>query len=156
MADKNLEKLRSLAQLDVDAIGTYDAAMNGVREDSVRSKLAEFRVDHARHVQDLNAVIQRLGGEPVALTPDIKGTVLKTMTQVTSYLGTEAALLAMVGNEELTNRAYDAALTMDWGDDAEVRELLERNRSDERRHLAWIKHALRERPWAHREADAHP
>jgi demethoxyubiquinone hydroxylase (CLK1/Coq7/Cat5 family) len=103
----------------------------------------------------LNAAIQKLGGEPVTMTPDFKGTVLKTMTQVTSVLGTEAALVAMIGNEELTNRSYDAALAMDW-QDAEIRELLERNRADERRHIEWIKRAALDRPWAHRDSEAHP
>lgn len=140
-------KLRSLAQLDADAVGTYDAAIARVSEQLVRDKLNEFRVDHVRHVQDLNALIQRLGGEPVELKPDLKGVAMRGMTAATSMLGTEAALVAMLGNEEFSNRAYDLVLRLDWS--PEVRELIVKNREDERRHLAWIKDAVRHRPWSH-------
>jgi hypothetical protein len=105
MAEKSeVAKLRSLAQLDADAVGAYDAAIARVREPLVRERLNEFRIDHVRHVQDLNAFIQRLGGEPVELKPDLKGTAMRSLTAVTSLMGTEAALVAMLGNEEFTNR----------------------------------------------------
>src|SRR3712207_265084 len=73
----DVEKLRSLAQLDVDAVGAYDAAIARVKEPLVRERLNEFRVDHVRHVQDLNAFIRRFGGEPVELRPDFKGAAMK-------------------------------------------------------------------------------
>jgi rubrerythrin len=148
-----LEKLRSLAQLDVDAIGTYEAAIARVKEQLVRERLSEFRVDHVRHVQDLNVFIRERGGEPVELRPDLKGAVMKGMTAITSMMGTEAALVAMLGNEELTNRAYELALGFEWS--PQVRQLIEKNRKDEERHLAWIKDAVRLRPWTRDEAGAH-
>ncbi|OJH37223.1 ferritin-like domain-containing protein [Cystobacter ferrugineus] len=148
-----VEKLRSLAQLDVDAAGTYEAAIARVKDQLVRERLNEFRVDHVRHVQDLNAFIRQLGGEPVELRPDLKGAVMKGMTAITSMMGTEAALVAMLGNEELTNRTYELALSFDWS--PEVRQLIEQNRKDEERHLAWIKDAVRMRPWTREEAGAH-
>jgi rubrerythrin len=147
-----VEKLRTLAQLDVDAAGTYEAAIARVKEQLIRERLNDFRVDHMRHVQDLNAVIQSLGGEPVELRPDLKGAAMKGVTAMTSMMGTEAALVAMLGNEELTNRTYDLALRFDWS--PEVRQLIEKNRQDEERHLAWIKDAVRLRPWVGDEAEA--
>jgi len=146
MADKSeVAKLRSLAQLDVDAVGAYDAAIARVNEPLVRERLNDFRVDHVRHVQDLNALIQRFGGEPVELKPDLKGTAMKSLTAVTSMMGTEAALVAMLGNEEFTNRAYEMALQFDWSPD--VRGLIQKNREDEYRHVTWIRDAVRTRPW---------
>ena len=154
MAHKSeVEKLRSLAQLDVDAVGAYDAAIARVKEPLVRERLNEFRIDHVRHLQDLNAFIQRFGGEPVALQPDLKGTAMKSLTAVSSMMGTEAALLAMLGNEEITNRAYELALNFEWS--AEVRTLIEKNRRDEERHLTWIKEAVRHRPWHGQESEVH-
>ncbi len=68
MAEKTeVARLRNLAQLDVDAVGAYDAAIARVNEPLVRERLNDFRVDHVRHVQDLNAFIQRCGGQPVEL-----------------------------------------------------------------------------------------
>jgi rubrerythrin len=146
MAEKSdVAKLRSLAQLDADAVGAYDAAIARVNEQLVRERLNDFRVDHVRHVQDLNAVIQRLGGEPVELRPDLMGTAMRGVTAVSSMMGTEAALVAMLGNEEFTNRAYELALHFDWTPD--VRALIQKNREDERRHGTWIREAVRHRPW---------
>jgi rubrerythrin len=153
MAEKSeVAKLRSLAQLDADAVGAYDAAIARVNEPLVRERLNGFRVDHVRHVQDLNAVIQRLGGELVELKPDLKGTAMRSLTAVTSLMGTEAALVAMLGNEEFTNRAYELALQFDWA--PEVRSLIQKNREDERRHLTWIRDAVRTRPWQKEGATA--
>jgi demethoxyubiquinone hydroxylase (CLK1/Coq7/Cat5 family) len=153
MAEKSeVAKLRSLAQLDADAVGAYDAAIARVSEPLVRERLNDFRVDHVRHVQDLNALIQHFGGEPVALSPDLKGAAMKGLTAVTSMMGTEAALVAMLGNEEFTNRAYQLALQFDWG--PEVRTLIQKNREDEYRHVTWIREAVRTRPWLEEGAKA--
>ncbi|XXF79086.1 ferritin-like domain-containing protein [Myxococcaceae bacterium GXIMD 01537] len=146
MAEKSeLARLRSLAQLDADAVGAYEAAIARVAEPMVRQRLDDFRGDHVRHVRDLNTCIQRFGGEPVELRPDLKGAAMKGLTAVTSLMGTEAALVAMLGNEEFSNRAYELALAFEWS--PEVRGLIERHREDERRHGAWIRDAVRRRPW---------
>lgn len=141
--EKAIAKLRSLAQLDVDAIGTYDAAIARVTDSDIATRLAEFRVDHVRHVQDLNALISKLGGAQVEQVPDLKGVALTGMTMVTSLMGTDAALMAMIGNEELTNRVYEAALKLKL--DREALEVIRKNYSDEQRHLEWIKQALKAR-----------
>jgi uncharacterized protein (TIGR02284 family) len=153
MAEKSeVAKLRSLAQLDADAVGAYDAAISRVAEPLVRERLNDFRVDHVRHVQDLNAHLQRLGGQPVELKPDLKGAAMKGLTAVTSLMGTEAALVAMLGNEEFSNRAYDLALQFDWS--PEVRALIQRHREDEYRHVMWVRDAVRTRPWLREEPQA--
>lgn len=144
MTDQQIvSKLRALAQLDVDAIGTYDAAIAQVTESEVAQQLAGFRVDHVRHVQDLNALIVARGGKQVEQVPDLKGVALTGMTMVTSLIGTEAALMAMIGNEELTNRVYEAALEMKV--DTEALDVIRKNYADEQRHLEWIKQAFKER-----------
>ncbi|WP_163990403.1 demethoxyubiquinone hydroxylase family protein [Pyxidicoccus caerfyrddinensis] len=138
-------KLRSLAQLDADAVGAYDAALSRIPETLVRERLNAYRIDHMRHVQDLNALITQHGGQPVDLRPDLKGAAMKSLTAMTSMMGTEAALVAMMGNEEFTNRAYEVALRFEWT--PEVRALIEKHREDERRHVIWIREAVRSRPW---------
>lgn len=150
-----IQKLRSLAQLDVDAIASYEAAIDRIDVLSVRQELDGFRVDHGRHVQDLNALIVAAGGEPLEQKPDLKGALLKGFTAATSMAGVDAALLAMLANEELTNHAYAAAFELPFT--AEQRAVLEKNYDDEKRHLAWVKRALRERPWKAERAsdDAH-
>jgi len=148
-----ISKLRSLAQLDADAVGAYDAAIRRVDEPLIREKLNEFRIDHLRHLQDLNVFILQFGGEPVELKPDLKGSAMKNATAASSLMGTHAALAAMLGNEEFTNRAYEYALRFEWS--AEVRTLVERNREVERRHVAWIQDALRDRLWGAGRSQVH-
>lgn len=151
---KKVAKLRSLARLDADAIGTYDAAIARATDDEVRTKLSEFRTDHVRHLQDLNALLVKLAADQVALAPDLKGVALKAMTQAGSMLGTEGALVTMMGNEGLTNVTYELALKADWA--PEEREVIEKNREDERRHLAWLKDALVQRVWHRKPEEVHP
>lgn len=152
--DRKIMKLRRLCQLDIDAMGTYDAALARVNVAALKEKLMEFRADHLRHVVALNHELVKLGAREVRERPDLKGALLKGFTAVTSMLGNEAALLAMVGNEALTNRTYRAALRLDWN--AEQRAMLERHFNDERRHLEWIREAAKTRHWApRREARAH-
>ncbi len=147
MADKSeVERLHSLAQLDADAVGAYDVAIARIRPALVRERLNHFRADHLRHVRDLNALLQHFGGEPVTLRPDLKGSAMKGLTAMTGLMGTEATLWAMLGNEELFDRAYELALQFEWA--PEVKALIRQHREDERRHGTWIRDAVRTRPWA--------
>lgn len=83
MADKSeVARLRSLAQLDADAVGAYDAALARIPEQLVRERLNGFRIDHVRHVQDLNALIHEAGGTPLELRLDLKGTAMVGLTAI--------------------------------------------------------------------------
>jgi len=146
-------KLRELAQLDVDAISLYEEAINRMTVPLISERIAEFRVDHLRHVQDLNDEIVGLGGQPVPPLPDLKGTLLRGFAAVTSMMGTQAAVMAMVANEELTNRTYESALKMDWP--PAQRALIEKNALDEKRHLAWLRSAAKQRIWESEAAGSH-
>ncbi|MFE8604607.1 PA2169 family four-helix-bundle protein [Archangium violaceum] len=142
--NKMIDRLNNLIALDIDAVGAYEAAINRIDVESLRMSLREFQQDHERHIQDLTRVVVSLGGTP-RTKPDVKGFILKGFTAVTSMMGNEAALQAMRGNEMLTNRTYQAALEVEWGNEA--RAIIERNYSDEQRHLAFIENALRTRLW---------
>jgi rubrerythrin len=142
MTDRALVmRLRLLARLDVDAAAAYQAAIERVEEQPIKERLNAYRLDHTRHVQDLNEHITRLGGEPVDLTPDIAGLVLRGFTSLSGVLGTRGALAAMLANEQLTNATYEVMRRMRWP--AEIQELIEANRADERRHFQWMLQAVR-------------
>jgi uncharacterized protein (TIGR02284 family) len=142
--NRMIERLNDLIALDYDAVGAYEAAIDRIDVESLRMSLRTFQQDHERHIQDLSRVVTMLGGTP-RQRPDMKGFILKGFTAVTSMMGNEAALQAMRGNEVLTNRTYQMALNEDWSDEA--RRIIERNYSDEQRHLAFIEGALRNRVW---------
>lgn len=139
--DTLLDKLTKLAQLDIDAIGAYKTAIAKIDDATIQQKLTQFKGDHERHVIDLNREIVTMDGAPLEEKPDLKGLLIKGLTALQSAFGTESALKAMKGNEELTNKTYDEALA-DNNLPVHIRFLLEKNRDDERLHLQYIEQQL--------------
>src|SRR6476620_5733478 len=103
--DKQIEELNELIRFDFDAIGAYNSAINDIKEIQIRDPLIQFRGDHERHVQNLSAIVIRLGGKPVD-TAGFKGVVRKTMINVDDLGTTEMVLKAMKSNEEVLNKTY--------------------------------------------------
>ncbi len=143
------DKLNDLIKLDVDAVHAYDQAISACVIDEVKDRLTEFRGDHDRHIRDLSQCVRTLGGTP-EVERDWKGFFIEGFTAIASQ-GDHSALLAMRGNEELTNRKYQNALNL-TNLTPEVRSLLERNFSDEQRHLQWIRSQLDARVWERKAA----
>ena len=149
--NRMIERLNDLIALDYDAVGAYEAAIDRIDVEFLRTRLREFQGDHRRHIQELSRAVVSMGGT-AREKPDMKGFLLKGFTAVTSMMGVEAALKAMQGNEKLTNRTYEKAMTESWSD--EVRVIIERNLRDEQRHLAFIEEILRTRTWE--QTGVHP
>ncbi len=138
------EKLNDLIALDIDAVNAYEEAIKRMSVGFIQERLKQFQGDHQRHIRDLTAVVDRLGGKP-RTKPDVKGFVIKGFTAVTSAMGDEGALKAMQSNEKLTNKTYKDALDFAWPDDVTV--IIQRNFADEQRHLAFVEECLRTRAW---------
>lgn len=132
--------LNDLIQLDFDAVQAYGQAIDNIDDNTVRSRIQEFQRDHERHIRDLSDCVRDLGGTPAERKRDFKGFLLEGFTAIRSAIGTDGALKAMRSNEQLTNRSYDKALGENLPD--KVREVVARNREDERRHLAYIEDVL--------------
>lgn len=144
------DHLISLAQLDIDAVHAYSQAIDRIDVQDIKDQLSRFRQDHERHVRDLSPVINRLGGMAPEFKPDFKGFLIQGMTTLRSVTGTEGALKAMKMNEQLTNKTYDTALG--WELPADVRSIVEKNRDDERRHLAYITECIERKAWQQPQA----
>jgi rubrerythrin len=144
-----IDRLKALAQLDVDAVDAYGAAIQRIDLIEVRAKLLDFRADHQKHFSDLSAVIMQLGGEPPVNAPDLTGLLIQGMTAVRSMFGNEMALKALKSNEEMTGRAYAEALDLDLPN--EVRKIVQKNRDDEWRHLLYVNRCISERVWSRGE-----
>ena len=140
-----IDELEKLFRLDVDAIAAYDAAISAIGLGSVSTELSLFKIDHQRHVLELSQAIMGLGRNPPEVKPDVKGGVIGALTSVRARLGTEQALLAMRGNEQLTNTVYAKALAKPLPEG--LLAIVRRNLADEQRHLAWIERALDQRIW---------
>jgi len=142
--DKIIEELNEVLQIDIDAVGAYQSAIDQCDEVMIKQQLMSFLRDHERHIVDLEAIIRRCGGEPVK-TPDVKGFFRKTMTKVAGLGGTEATLKAMLSNERATNDVYAKHCQKSFPPD--ILDVLRRNYGDEQRHFSWIKTAVDQRLW---------
>jgi rubrerythrin len=127
--------LVALARLDLEAALAYEAAASLSTEPEVARQLRAFAKDHRRHLGELNRVLEEDGERGVAATAR-ETPVLAGIIQVAGPLGPEVTVVALLGDEQLTNLSYDAALAYSW--DAEMEAMLERFAADERRHLAWL------------------
>lgn len=151
MDKKVTESLNALVQLDTDAVLAYQKAIEACEVSEILRQLKSFQDDHQRHIGDLAELVRAAGGEP-AIKRDLKGFLIEGFTAVMSR-GDRSALMAMLGNEELTTRTYEAALKTELSADA--RAVVERNFADESRHLAWIQEAIHGEFWNIKEgADA--
>lgn len=133
----------SLVQLDIDAIHAYEQAIKEIEVQEIREKLSGFKADHLQHVTDLSPFIVQRGGRAPEFKPDFKGFIIQGFTALRSKLGTDGALKAMKGNEKLTNAVYDKALSWELPED--IREVIQKNREDERKHLKYIEDTLNQR-----------
>ncbi|MBX3219759.1 MAG: DUF2383 domain-containing protein [Labilithrix sp.] len=132
--------LNSLLAIDYDAIEAYEVAIDRIDDDGDKAQLAEFKGDHERHVCEMHPLVVELGEKPVEKA-DIKRVLTKGKVVLASLVGDRMVLLAMKTNERDTNLAYDRAVQrIDLP--SHVREVLLRNRDDERRHLAYIQGRL--------------
>jgi uncharacterized protein (TIGR02284 family) len=131
-----IEVMNELIQLDHDAILAYKQAIEKCEDGVARADLVAFQADHQRHITDLSQAVRMMGGEPERAGRDLKGVLLEGLTALRSVTGTLGALRAMRMNEKITNRSYERALEAKLPGSA--RDVVLRNREDERRHLAAI------------------
>lgn len=132
--------LNSLIELDLDAIEAYEVAIDRIDDEGDKAQLDELKGDHERHVRELQPIVAELGEKP-ADKPDLKRVLTKGRVVLAAIVGDRPILLAMKTNEDHTNLAYDRAVSRDDLPE-HVRELLLKNRSDERRHLAYVEKRL--------------
>ena len=134
--ERAIELLNDLIQLDYDAVQAYKQAIEKIDDVAARTDLESFQADPERHIADLSQAVRMMGGEPEKVGRDLKGVLLEGLTALRSVTGTLGALRAMRMNEKLTNRSYERALEVKQLGTA--RDVVLRNREDERRHLAAI------------------
>jgi uncharacterized protein (TIGR02284 family) len=137
---KIIRQLNDLIELDFDAIEAYAAAIARLSDPEDKSQLGQFMGDHRRHVTDLTSIVEMLGAKAAAKA-DVKQVLTKGKVVIAGLLGERAVLEAMKSNEDMTNRVYEKA-TNEHGLPSHVREILERNLADERRHRAWLEQRI--------------
>jgi uncharacterized protein (TIGR02284 family) len=130
------ELLVRLVELDYDAIEAYDSAIQRLEDAECKRMLTEFREDHRRHTQDLGSILKE-SGQRVPTSGGAKSLLTKGKVVLGGLAGDKAILQAMKSNEDDTNKAYERAVNTQ-GLPARVKDVLQRNLGDERRHREWI------------------
>jgi len=132
-----LEGLNDLLQLDHDAAGAYEVAIEQLEDREHALQIEGFRRDHQRHIRELNDLILSLGGSP-SNEPHATAPLKVAMQRVAAAAGDRALLLAWQANELLVMTKYDgyARRAVFWP--AEAKRLVDRNALDEERHYQWV------------------
>jgi rubrerythrin/ElaB/YqjD/DUF883 family membrane-anchored ribosome-binding protein len=136
-----VDGLNDLLQLDHDAIGAYDIAIEKLEDRDHANQILGFRRDHERHIQGLNELIATLGGTPKN-QPHLTGP-FKQALQALGAIGGDRGILTSFRTNELQVRSkYEtyAARANHWP--ADVKRAIDRNALDEERHYRWVADAL--------------
>lgn len=94
-------------------------------------------------MRELGEHVRKAGKEPPSEL-DTRGVIIQVFTTLSAQED-RTAVLAMRGNEELSNSAYASALQAEMPE--EVRSLVAANFEDERRHMRWLRGAILDRGW---------
>jgi rubrerythrin len=136
-----VEGLNDLLQLDHDAIGAYQVAIEKLEDRDWADQIAGFMLDHERHVRHLNELVTEYGGTPVN-EPHATGPFKTGLQRLGGLGGDKGLLIAFRANELQVRAKYDryASRANRWP--AEVKRVIDENALDEERHYAWVSSTL--------------
>ena len=136
-----IDGLNDLLQLDHDAIGAYDIAIERLEDRDHANQILGYRRDHERHIQELNELIAALGGT-AKNQPHLTGP-FKQALQALGAIGGDRGILTSFRQNELQVRSkYEmyAARANHWPEN--VKRAIDRNALDEEKHYRWVADTL--------------
>lgn len=136
-----LDALNDLLQLNHDAIGAYDVAIQKLKDPDHASQISGFRLDHERHVRELSRAIQGMGGSPKN-EPHATAPLKEAMQALGAMAGDRGALIAWRANELQVRAKYDAYAAQAVGWPAEIKRMIDEQALDEERHYRWAADTL--------------
>jgi len=131
--------VENLLLLEHDAIAAYEQTIQRLENPGRKQKIAEFKADHDRHVQELTRLATAVGAKPYR-EGDAKQMLTTGKVALASIMGDGAILAAMRSNEEDTVTAYERA-SRHAEATPEARTIFERAHADELRHREWMSDA---------------
>lgn len=136
-----LEGLNDLLQLDHDAIGAYQIAMEKLHDRDHADQIAGFRRDHERHIRELNELIAKLGGTPKN-HPHATGPFKLALQSLGGLAGDKGVLMAFRTNELAVRTKYDsyASKANHWP--TSIKRVIDACALDEERHFRWVSDVL--------------
>jgi ElaB/YqjD/DUF883 family membrane-anchored ribosome-binding protein len=136
-----IEGLNDLLQLDHDAVGAYDIAIEKLQDRDHADQIVGFRRDHERHIRELNELIAGLGGTPVN-EPHATAPLKEGLQSLGGVVGDKGVLIAWRANEVLARTKYDSYARKSNHWPAHVKRVVDQNALDEERHVDWVTRVL--------------
>jgi hypothetical protein len=138
--DKFSDAIYELCELDIDAIGAYQTAIDHLDNSEYVKNLSSFKSDHERHVRELSELLVEHNLE-APKGSSAKSFLAKGKVYIADLFGDKSILEAMLSNEMDTNIAYGRLNNRpdEWED---AKEILRRGLEDERRHKLWLESIL--------------
>jgi rubrerythrin len=136
-----LDGLNDLLQLDHDAIGAYEIAMEKLEDRDHAGQIAGFLRDHERHVRELNELIAELGGTAVN-EPHATGPFKQALLSLGALAGDRGLLIAFRTNELQVRSKYDRYASRANAWPTAIKRVVDRCALDEERHYRWVAEAL--------------
>jgi rubrerythrin len=130
--EEELASLLALADLDLEAAMVHEMVAEAVDERDLKSLLTSFAEDHRRHLEELERLVREQGGK-VEERRERVGGILMTLASTIGATDTEAAVEALIANEQLTNATCETAMWVISMDAAQ--NVLKKSAADEQRHL---------------------
>jgi rubrerythrin len=132
-----LAGLNQLLQLEHDAVAGYTTAIERLENQEHVLRIQEFRLDHERHIRELNDLILAMGGTPVN-EPHATLPLKQAVQKLAGAGGDKALLIAWRANELQVVSRYRESVRRAAHWPAEATELVGRNAADEERHYQWV------------------
>jgi rubrerythrin len=138
-----LEGLNDLLQLDHDAIGAYEIAIEKLEDRDQADQISGFKRDHERHIRELNQLIVELGGTPEN-EPHATAPLKQAMQKAGALGGDRGTLIAWRANELQVRTKYDAYAARAGSWPANVKRVIDEAALDEERHYHWVANVLQQ------------
>jgi rubrerythrin len=100
--------VENLLLLEHDAIAAYEQTLASLERADFKQKVASFKADHDRHVQELTRLAELIGAT-AHREGDMKQMLTTGKVKLASLMGDRTILSAMRTNEEDTVTAYERA-----------------------------------------------
>lgn len=132
--------VNALIELGLDAVETYETAIDRVDDIDDRERFEAMRAAHARQVVALQSLVSEHGDTP-ANSPDLRRMIDKGKVVIASLMGDRLVLFAMKNIEANLVDAYESALEHPMLP-PDIRESLVRFRNEGRSHVAALEERL--------------
>jgi hypothetical protein len=119
------QAIKELVELDYDALGAYESAINNL--------------ENPEHITELSAFLSRCNETAPSGPDNMKKVLVKGKVELASLFGDQNILSAMLSNEEDTNTAYERInARIGEAADKEIAKIIAGGLADERKHRDWI------------------